>query len=163
MNGQEEASHAPGRREEAGPSMIKSLDTTQQEDKDGEGLTDIIMESLTERPPSTGIHHPSHVLPPEVILETQLYPSNRNTGHVYKEIMASIGLDSPTPSQDIGRWDGNIVSPRVQHVSTSIRNSASSLVALGKHVLTPRQGRIWELRSRSPLGGQGYHEGGSLP
>ena len=148
------------RQEEAGPSMLNPLDITQREDKDGEGLTDIIMESLMERPPRTEIHHPSHVLPPEVILETQLHPSNRNTGNVYKEIVASIGLDSPTPSQDIGRWDGNIVSPRAQHVSTPIRNSASSLVALGKHVFTPRQGRIWKFRSRSRLGGQGNHEGG---
>lgn len=41
----------------------------------------------------------------------------------------------------------------MQGVSTPIRNSASSLIAMGKQVLTPRQGRIWETRNKSPLGG----------
>lgn len=41
-----------------------------------------------------------------------------------------------------------------QRISTPIRSSAASLMALGQHVLTPRQGRAWEFRSKFPLVGQ---------
>ena len=77
--------------------------------------------------------------------------------------MASIGLDSPTPSHDLR--DGGYINnaSRTQVISTPIRNSATSLIALGKHIMTPRQGRIWELRNKSPLGGQGNRFSGSLP
>lgn len=32
-------------------------------------------------------------------------------------------------------------------VDTPIRNSASNLIALGQHILTPRQGRMWNVRT----------------
>ena len=88
--------------------------------------------------------------PTEVIPETQLIQLNGN-GKVYKEILASIGLDSPTSSHETR---GNIQRKNLdmQQVSTPIRNSAASLMALGKHVFTSRQGRNWECRSKSPLG-----------
>ena len=89
-----------------------------------------------------------------VISETQLQTYIKNKGSVYSEILASIGLDSPTSSSET-RSEGGI--PRNGHedqsISTPIRNSASSLVALGKHVLTPRQGRSWTYGNKSPLGG----------
>lgn len=89
----------------------------------------------------------------EIIRETQFHQSNRN---IYNDILASIGLDSPTTSQ--GRSRGGGVSNHeygqdLQRVSTPIRNSASSLIALGKYVLTPRQGRLWDAHNKSPLGG----------
>lgn len=46
---------------------------------------------------------PSHLqrgLPPEVIFETHFNLTNNNKGSVYNEIMASIGLDSPTTSRE---------------------------------------------------------------
>ena len=95
----------------------------------------------------------------EVILETQLNHNNRD--NVYKDIMASIGLDSPTPSHDQREGEDLNNSPRGQVMSTPIRNSASSLIALGKHVMTPRQGRIWDLRNKSILEGQGSRFGSS--
>lgn len=86
----------------------------------------------------------------ELILETQPHQSNSN-GKVYMKILASIGLDSPTSSQDT-RGNAPREGQEVQQVNTPIRNSTSSLMALGKHVFTPMQGRIWEHRSKSPLG-----------
>lgn len=89
----------------------------------------------------------------EIIRETQFHLTNRN---IYNDILASIGLDSPTTSQEKGRGSGATDLKNgqgIQRVSTPIRNSASSLIALGKHVLTPRQGRMWEARNKSPLGG----------
>jgi hypothetical protein len=69
--------------------------------------------------------------------------------------MASIGLDSPTSSlEDRGReetitYEQESGSPLA---ITPIRNSAANLLALGKHALTPRHGRIWEFKGKSPLG-----------
>ena len=39
-------------------------------------------------------------------------------------------------------------------VNTPIHNSATNLIALGKHVLTPGQEKKWEFRNKSPLGSQ---------
>ena len=97
------------------------------------------------------------VLPPvagpsftEVIPKTQPILLN-NKGSVYKDILASIGLDSPTSSNERG---SNLQRANVdmQQGYTPIRNSAESLMALGKHMFTPRQGRRWNERSKSPLG-----------
>lgn len=91
----------------------------------------------------------------EVIRETQFHLNNRN---IYNDVLASIGLDNPTTSQETRRGNENRdceFGQSKQGISTPIRNSASSLIALGKHVLTPRQGRIWETCNKSPLGGQG--------
>ena len=89
----------------------------------------------------------------EVIPETQLLQL-KSKNNVYKEILASIGLDSPTTSKDNS---GHIF--REEHgalqANTPIRNSAASLIAMGKRMLTPRQSKIWELRSKSPLGSIG--------
>jgi len=124
----------------------------------GNQLEDVEMnaiEGLNTRLVTT--HHTSqtHI---EVIPETQLHQASRNKNNIYNDIMASIGLDSPTSSQDTrgeGRGNAPAHDPTLHLASTPIRNSAASLMALGKHVLTPRQGRLWEHRSKSPLGGHG--------
>lgn len=94
--------------------------------------------------------------PTEVIPETQLVQIN-DRGKIYKEILASIGLESPTTSQEIrnkyNEMDHNH-DQGFQVVTTPIRNSATNLIAIGKHVLTPWQGKMWELRNKSPLGRQ---------
>ena len=86
----------------------------------------------------------------EVIPETQAWHLNGNS-NMFKEILASIGLDSPTASHELG---GHLQrgSPGIHHGNTPIRNSAESLIALGKHMFTPRQGRRWEERNKGPLG-----------
>lgn len=102
------------------------------------------------------LHVPQGLLP-KIIFETQLNPCNRNKGNTYKDIMANIGLDSPTSSrEERGREDIDENNQGVggQLINTPIRSSAASLMALGQHVLTQRQGRMWEFRSKSPLGGQ---------
>jgi hypothetical protein len=98
----------------------------------------------------------AYAAPPEVICETQCYQNARNRGKLYNEIMASIGLDSPTSSleertrEDTTTYDQESGSPLA---TTPIRNSTANLLALGKHVLTPRHGRVWEFKGKSPLGG----------
>ena len=134
-----------------------------QGDKDGFQPLDVEMIEGTVPPPRGDYYHAPHTLSTEVILETQLNTSSRGKGSIYNDILASIGLDSPTPSIETRREEDSNSSPRAQLINTPIRNSASSLIALGKHVLTPRQGRIWELRNKSPLGGQGGQFGGTLP
>ena len=93
----------------------------------------------------------------DVIPETQLTIYNNSKDHIYKDMLASIGLDSPTSSRDT--WDEEESHAHAQGqttplANTPIRNSANSLLALGKHTLTPRQGRLWEHRNKSPLGGK---------
>ena len=81
---------------------------------------------------------------PSVVSETQLQPNTKNKGSVYSDILASIGLDSPTSSYETRSEGGPIRhGHKDQTISTPIRNSTTSLVVLGKHVLTPRQGRSW--------------------
>ena len=89
-----------------------------------------------------------------LISETQGLPTNKHQGKVFNDILASIGLDSPTSTHEI-RSDGGVSrhDSEDHHISTPIRNSASSLMALGKQVLTPRQGRSWTYGNKSPLGG----------
>ena len=81
--------------------------------------------------------------PPEVIKETQLPPKITNHGRMYKDIMTNIGLDSSTTSTESRRVESNEQNQVESLVNTPIRNSASSLIALGQQVLTPRQGRLW--------------------
>ena len=90
---------------------------------------------------------------PEVILETQFHQHTKDRGKFYNEIMASIGLDSPTSSTEERGNEDTYQEPGNQVAATPIRNSAANLMALGKHVFTPRQGRIWEFKGKSPLGG----------
>ena len=89
-----------------------------------------------------------------LISETQGLPTNKHQGKVFNDILASIGLDSPTSAHET-RSDGEISrhDSKDHRISTPIRNSASSLLALGKQVLTPRQGRSWTYGNKSPLGG----------
>lgn len=90
---------------------------------------------------------------PLVLSETQFHPNNKNKGSVYNEILASIGLDSPTSSyENMNEGGMNRHNHEDQPFSTPIRNSASNLIALGKHVLTPRQGKSWTYGNQSPLG-----------
>ena len=70
-------------------------------------------------------------------------PINNNKGRVYKDIMASIGLDSPNTSSETRGDAASTHDQGTSFVNTPIRNSASSLIALGKHIITPRQGRLW--------------------
>ena len=78
-----------------------------------------------------------------MVWETQPLPKNNNKGITYKDIMASIGLDSPNTSTET-RGEGTREHDQgASFVNPSIRKSASSLIALGKHVTTPRQGRLW--------------------
>lgn len=161
LDGLGEASQAATKGEVAGPSQQRLASNSPPRDKLGEYSSDTEMERLVGQIPRTVIHHSIHA-PPEVILKTQLLTHSRTRGSVYNNNMASIGLNSPTPSQEIMRGEDNHASPGAQHVNTTIRNSASSLMALGKHVLTPRHGRIWEFRNKSPLGGKEICVGGSL-
>lgn len=101
-----------------------------------------------EPPHHTGLGHT------EVIPKTQLNEV-RKRSNIYNDIMASIGLDSPTSSREtregVANVDINDQAPSVEN--TPIQSSAANLLALGKHVLTPRQGRIWDHRNKSPLVG----------
>ena len=81
--------------------------------------------------------------PLDIIWETQPPPINNNKGRVYKDIMASIGLDSPNTSSETRGDAASAHDQGTSFVNTPIRNSASSLIALGKHIITPRQGRLW--------------------
>jgi hypothetical protein len=107
-------------------------------DKDGIHPSDVEMINEMDPPPREEYGYVPHTLSTEVIFETQLIPSNRSKGSIYNDILASIGLDSPTPSHETRRGEDSNTSPRAQLINTPIRNSASSLIALGKHVLTPR-------------------------
>lgn len=68
--------------------------------------------------------------------------------------MASIGLDNPSTSiedrakEDTNMYDQNSGS---QLVTTPIENNVATLITLGKHVITPRQGKIWEYKEKFPL------------
>ena len=135
----------------------------QRGDKDWTFSTDVVMGTEVDPPPMREISVAAHTSSTEVIWKTQLNPISTTHGKIYKVIMASIGLDCPTPSHETRIGEDNNFSPRTQLVTTPIRNSATSLITFGKHVLTPRQGRIWELRNKSPLGGHGNQFGGSLP
>ena len=111
---------------------------------------DVIMETEEGTILETEVIYASRPSLMEVIPETQPI-TLKGGGMVYKEILASIGLDSPTPSHEtrenvLGKEQGT------QQINTPIRNSAASLMALGTHVFTPRQGRLWEGRNKSPLG-----------
>ena len=93
--------------------------------------------------PETGNAH-SGSRPLEVIKETQILPNITNQGSIYKDIMASIGLDSPNTSTESRREERNEQNRLEALVNTPIRTSASSLIALGQHVLNSRQGRLWK-------------------
>ena len=160
---QEEGGQEDARLKAAELHQLMTRVQGQHGDKDGIHSSDVEMIIDTDPPPRGEYCYASHTLFTEVILETQLNPSSRSKGSIYNDIMASIGLDSPTPSHETRRGENSNTSPRAQLINTPICNSASSLIALGKHVLTPRQGRIWELRKKPPLGGQGNQFGGSLP
>ena len=82
----------------------------------------------------------------EEIPETQACQLNGNE-KLFKEILASIGLDSPSASHELGSHSqrGN---PGILQGYTPIRNSAESLIALGRHMFTPRQGKSWEDRNK---------------
>ena len=81
--------------------------------------------------------------PLEVIKEIQLLPKIANQGRMYKDIMASIGLNSPNTSTESRRMESNEQNRAKSLVNIPIRNSAYSLIDLGQHILTPRQGRLW--------------------
>ena len=89
-----------------------------------------------------------------IISEIQGLPTNKHQGKVFNDILASIGLDSPTSSHGIRSVGGVSRHHSEDHrISTPIRNSASSLMIIEKQVLTPRQGRSWIYGNKSLLGG----------
>ena len=87
----------------------------------------------------------------EVVVETQLTTSTRAKDNICNAIMARIGLDSPTPTPRRGGEGRNIGYDA--HMEAHLINTPSSLMALGKVIGTPRQGKTWEPRNKSPLGG----------
>ena len=81
--------------------------------------------------------------PPDIIWETQPPQKTNYKGSTYKDIMASIGLDSPNTSTDTRGEGAREHDKGASYVNTPIRKSASSLIALSKQIITPRQGRLW--------------------
>lgn len=81
--------------------------------------------------------------PMDVVWETQPIPKTTHKGSMYKDIMASIGLDSPNTSTETRGGENREHVQGASLTNTPIRNSASSLIALGKHIITPRQGKLW--------------------
>ena len=83
---------------------------------------------------------PSLQRQPDTIKDTQFYEKTNNKKNIYKNILASIGLDSPSASMenDVIDQGGDTLL-----VDTPIRNSASNLIALEQHIQTSRQGRMW--------------------
>ena len=92
--------------------------------------------------PEVGSPH-NRSRPPEVIRKTQFFPKITNQGRMYKDIVANIGLDGPNTSTESRRMKSNERNRAESLVNTPIRNNTSSLIALGQHILTPRQGRLW--------------------
>ena len=85
-----------------------------------------------------------------MVRESQVQPNSKNKGSVDNEILANIRLDSPTTSYETRN---ERVNTRYGHedqlISTPFRVIASSLVALGKHEFTSRQGRSWTYGNKS--------------
>lgn len=141
---------SPSRREEGSGEKQTRERKAQWISEHTERQEDMDMKSEDYRPMGTELPILTKLAPTEVIPKTQLHHLSNN-GKVYMEILASIGLDSPTPSQEI-RGNTLIEGQEGPQVNTSIRHSVASLMALGKHVFTPRQGRLWKHRNKSPLG-----------
>ena len=70
---------------------------------------------------------------------------SNNKWNIYKYILASIRLDSPSASVDNREKEGIKQGQIGSLVNTHIRNSASNLMALGQHIRTLRQRRMWNL------------------
>ena len=87
----------------------------------------------------------------EVVVETQLTNSTRIKGNMCNAIMANIGLGSPTPTLHRGRERRYIGNDA--HMKAHLINTPNSLMTLGKVIGTPRLGKAWEPRNKSPLGG----------
>lgn len=75
---------------------------------------------------------------PRVIIERQFNTNNKIKGSIYNDIMASIGLDNPTPSHETKTRKNNNIDSIVQLIITPICNCATSLVALRKPTFTPK-------------------------
>ena len=87
----------------------------------------------------------------EVVVETQLTTSARAKNHICNAIVANIGFDSPIPIPRRGGEGRNIGYDA--HMEAHVINTPSSLMTLGKVIGTPRHGKTWEPRNKSPLGG----------
>lgn len=113
-----------------------------------------------ERKASLSTREPTSFIP-----ETQLTPYTGYKGKIgYKEIMASIGLDSPTSSFECtNERDSPHRAPNSQLDNTPIRNSAASLMALGQQALSPGQSRIWESQHQPSLERIGNEEHTLIP
>lgn len=86
----------------------------------------------------------THGPPIDIVLEAQLFERENYLKVLYKEMLVGIGLDSPTPSVEVG-WDNCEWNPKegqsAHGLNTPIRNSAVNLMALEQHALTPKQVR----------------------
>lgn len=87
--------------------------------------------------------HPKVNTQPDIIWKTQLNIQN----NFYKDILASIGLDSPITSTETRGDIADEQSLSASLANTPIQNSAISLMALGQHVSTPRHGNIWNVEA----------------
>lgn len=138
---------------EAGPSPGKRGETWARPAKAGCG------QRLGELVDSTHKGTPYKEIPPDIIMETQMTCRENNINEVYREMLIEIGLDSPSPSHERRRNNEGNITPKWGQtdtgVSSPVRSSAASLMALGQHALTPRQRRLWEERGKSPLGNKG--------
>lgn len=76
--------------------------------------------------------------PPEIIWKTQPLSKTINQGRMYKDIMVSIGLNSPNNLMESRGEENREHNQVASLVNTPIRNSVSSLIALGQHMLTRR-------------------------
>lgn len=98
---------------------------------------------------------PSYELPLAIIPETQFtsHEGENNRSSAYQAILASVGLDSLTTSQETW-YEGEHNMPNQTLgkylMNTPTRRSAGSLVPLGQHRLSPRHGRIWKNKVNPP-------------
>jgi hypothetical protein len=84
----------------------------------------------SSHPEAENPHYDSRPL--EVIWEIQPLSKTINQWRMYKDIMASIGLDSPNNSIESRKEKNRKHNQVTPLVNTPIRNSASSLIVLGQ-------------------------------
>ena len=126
---------------EVEPPNHRNINKTQSSGKWGDSYPNNDLDRIGSSYPDAENPHANRPL--DIVWETQPPPINNNKGKVYKDIMASIGLDSPNTSSESRGEGAREQGQGASYASTSIWNSASSLIALGKHIITLRQGRLW--------------------
>ena len=84
---------------------------------------------------------------PDTIWKTQPLPKSKSS--MYKDIISSIRLDSPNTSMESRREEIREHNQGHSLLNIQIRNNASSLMALEKHELTPKQRSMWNVNTPS--------------